>query len=79
MNAADLPEGSVVAARYNESEYDDGLDFTPDGAWHITFVRQDSDSLFGVFRWTCGRQHIPTSTVQRALDNGGVVLREGER
>lgn len=77
VRAADLPEGSVVVARFDPSDYDGEERYHPEGKVLVAYTRQNMETVLGVFKWTCGLQAAPESTVQKALDGGAVVLREG--
>jgi len=82
VHAADLPEGSIVAARADIEPDTEECLFSPAGRHHVVFLRQPRETVFGVFRWSqtgpTGGGVVAESRVQRALDAGAQVLRVGD-
>ncbi|HEV2928298.1 MAG TPA: hypothetical protein VGW74_06370 [Propionibacteriaceae bacterium] len=79
--AADLPEGSVVAA-WADAEYETGRPlYSPTGVSSVIFHRTDSRTVLGGgYPWVTAdlpTRINPDAEVQRALDGSAQVLRVG--
>jgi hypothetical protein len=80
--AADLPVGSVVAARIAIDPETEEYIFGSHQPLHVVFLRQDLGTIVGIMRWSqvgpTGGGVVAEARVQNAIDNGGQVLRVGD-